>query len=206
MIFKRNIFVITIIVVLIAAGVLGFKAWSNAGNRLPIQHIQGSFVVDVDNKNEVVGLVDYVFVAKVIHNKGTIHKDIVTMEDEDGKPTEVGSPYTTYTIEVVDNIKGKLKKNIPFDILKQGGITLNGQAIQMFEQDVLPEVGEYYVFLGYAQSDGSLLISGPNSNVRIKGADEQEIVSSDVYRTYQEAVENQIVTVKRERFTSDFEE
>jgi len=51
----------------------------------------------------------------------------------------------------VDNIKGKLKKHIPFEILKQGGITLNVQAVQVFEHDVLPEVDRYYVFLSYAQ-------------------------------------------------------
>ncbi len=63
--------------------------------------------------NEVVGLVDYVFVAKVIHNEGTIYKDVVMIEDKEGIPKELGSPYT---IEVVDNIKGRLlsKENAGF--------------------------------------------------------------------------------------------
>lgn len=39
----------------------------------------------------------------------------------------------------------------------------------MYEDDTLPEEGKSYVFLAYAQVDGSLLISGPNSNEYVDG-------------------------------------
>jgi hypothetical protein len=215
--FKKNIFIAVTAAVLVTGGVIGANSLTTSNDdktveahvnisELPIQPMRGSFVIDVNNKKETVGLSDYVFVGKVVSNKGTIYKDIVTMEDENGKPKDVGSPYTNYTIEVIDNIKGKLRKNSPFEILKQGGVTQDNKAIYVFENDTLPEEGKYYIFLGYAQKDGSILISGPNSNTLLNASDKQDIVSSAVYKAYKDAFQNQITKVQRERYTSKFEE
>ncbi|CAM4017730.1 hypothetical protein [Saccharibacillus endophyticus] len=189
---------------------------STSQNQLPIEPIRGSFVVDIDNKNEVVGLVDYVFVARVVSEEGTIYKNVVTMEDENGETREAGSAYTNYKIEVLDNIKGNLKKEEPFEILKQGGISLDKKTIQVFEDDYLPEVNNSYIFLGYGQEDGSILISGSNSNILVNTPDspneqsllsvEKEITASEEYKAYQDAFENQVEIVQRERFASKFEE
>ena len=35
------------------------------------------------------------------------------------------------------------------------------------DDDCLPEEGKEYIFLAYAQPDGALLVSGPNSNVMV---------------------------------------
>lgn len=193
-----------------------FQTASTSQNQLPIEPIRGSFVVDIDNKNEVVGLVDYVFVARVVSEEGTIYKNIVTMEDENGETREAGSAYTNYKIEVLDNIKGNLKKEEPFEILKQGGISLDKKTIQVFEDDYLPEVNNSYIFLGYGQEDGSILISGSNSNILVNTPDspneqsllsvEKEITASEEYKAYQDAFENQVEIVQRERFASKFEE
>jgi hypothetical protein len=174
-------------------------------DELPISYMKGSFVVDMENKNETVGLVDYVFVAKVISNNKTIYKDIVTMETENGEAKEVGTPYTQYTIEVIDNIKGKLKKNNSFEILKHGGIEQELESIYIFEDDVLPQENNYYIFLGYAQDDGTILISGPNSNILLNANSKQEIVSSNEYKEYKKAFKNEI-KFERERSKSNFEE
>jgi hypothetical protein len=215
--FKKNILVAVTAAVLVTGGVVGANVLTKSNNEqtavapvntseLPIQPMRGSFVIDVNNKKETVGLADYVFVGKVVSNKGTIYKNVVTMEDENGKPKEVGSPYTNYTIEVIDNIKGKLKKNTPLEVQKQGGVTQDNKAIYVFENDSLPEVNKYYIFLAYAQKDGSILISGPNSNTILNASDKQDIVSSAEYKAYKDAFENQITKVKRERYTSKFEE
>ena len=73
---------------------------------LPIKTMKGSFVYDTTNIKEAVGIVDYVFVGNVVSNDGTVYEDIVAMEDKNGRTKEVGTPYTNYTVRVLDNIKG----------------------------------------------------------------------------------------------------
>ncbi|MDR0488886.1 MAG: hypothetical protein LBG99_05740 [Propionibacteriaceae bacterium] len=172
---------------------------------LPIDRIRASYVIDVGNKNEVAGLADYVFAGRVISNNKTIYEDVIEMETEEGGTRLVGSPYTEYTIEVVDNIKGKLKKNKPITMLKDGGVSMDLDAVFLYEADELPEPGRYYIFIGFAQSDGALLISGPGSNLLLTAKNKQEIVSSDEYKAYKKAVQNE-VKFDRERYKATEQE
>lgn len=97
---------------------------TNVSN-LPIHQMHASFVYDTDNIREAVGICDYVFVAKVVSCDGTEYRNVITTEDEKGNPKEVGSPYTNYTIQVLENIKGELITDKPIPIVKQGGISEN---------------------------------------------------------------------------------
>lgn len=220
----KNIMIIAVAAVLIASCAFGIHLLIQnedisvaEGNieidKLPIFPMKGSFVYDVNNINEAVGISDYVFVGEVISNDGTVYKNIVTMEDENGNPKEVGTPYTNYVIKVKDNIKGNLKKDLPIDILKHGGISQDNKSVIVFENDLLPKVNETYIFLGYAQKDGSILISGPNSNVPLTSSDQQSntlskqnFSATDVYQQYQKAYQNEVIKVQRKRFHSTFEE
>ncbi len=178
---------------------------------LPISPMDGSFVVDMENPDATVGLVDYVFVAQVLSYDGVKYPDLTTMPRDDGSFEQVGTPYSEYTIEVIDNLKGKLKKNQPLPIVKEGGIALNEKSVYLFEDDQLPQPGAFYIFLGFAQSDssmlggGSILISGPNSSVPLDANSKSQIVSSREYKDYVKAVKNQIL-FERERAKSQYEE
>ena len=174
-------------------------------SRLPIDYLHGSFSIDVSDKDANVGVADYVFVARVISDDKTIYKDVVTMEAQAGGTKQVGDPYTQYTVEVIDNIKGKLKKNQPIQILKYGGITMDKQSVVVFEDDEMPQENHYYIFLGLGQPDGSLLVMGPYSNQLLDVASKQEIVSSSDYTAYKKAVQNEI-KYTRNRFPSIYED
>jgi hypothetical protein len=93
---------------------------------------------------------------------------------------------------VIDNLKGKLKKNTPLPIFKEGGIAMDQASVYLYEDDELPRTGSYYIFLGFAQPDGSIIVSGPNSNILIDASNQQEIVSSPQYQRYTQAVRNEI--------------
>ena len=67
-------------------------------------------------------------------------------QDEKGNPKEVGSPYTNYTIQVLENIKGELITDKPIPIVKQGGISEKQDAIYLFENDSLPSENSIYIF------------------------------------------------------------
>lgn len=108
--------------------------------------MHASFVYDTDNIREAVGICDYVFVAKVVSCDGTEYRNVITTEDEKGNPKEVGSPYTNYTIQVLENIKGELITDKPIPIVKQGGISEKQDAIYLFENDSLPSENSIYIF------------------------------------------------------------
>jgi len=186
-------------------------------NGKPISRLQGSFAIDVNNPRELVGDADYVFVAEVVSEDGTEYLFPIEVETDDGGTKVVTSPYTNYSIKVVEDIKGNLVTDTVIPIQKDGGLFEDGSMYQLYEDDELPVVGETYIFYAYAQEDGSLLISGPNSNVKMDMPNgtqlsdlEEEVVkevleTSDEYIEVEEALDNQIVR-DRERSESIYEE
>lgn len=177
---------------------------NTSGEDLPIQHLQPSFKVDVNDLNELVGDADYVFVGYIDELVGTVYKNPVIIETENG-PKEVLDPYTEYSVTVIDNIKGSLKKDVPIPMQKTGGLSKDESMYLLYENDELPEVGEHYILVAHAQPDGSLLISGPNSSIVLDIQSQGESVVSQGYQDYKEAYKNEIKT-DRERFTSKYEE
>ncbi|MDQ0048594.1 hypothetical protein J2T18_002894 [Paenibacillus polymyxa] len=184
---------------------------------VPTSYLHASFDINVDNPKEVVGFADYVFVGFVEGMTGTDYKFPVTKETEDG-PKELKSPYTNYSIKVLDNIKGNLKKDVSIPLQKSGGLSEDKSTYFLFEDDSLPQKGKVYVFTATAEQDGSLLVSGPNSNIEVKTdffsknsiqklSEESianELAKTEEYKTYQDAYKNEIVK-DRKRFTSKYE-
>lgn len=169
-------------IVLAATLTLGMTACNSAPQNaaeLPVKQMHASFVYDTESKEESVGMVDHVFLGKVVSNDGTSDRE--------------DSPYTNYTVQVLENIKGSLTTDTPIQIAKHGGVYKDGSSVYLFENDVLPEVDQTYVFLAYAQKDGSLTVSGPHSNIAAD-ADAETVVE-----TYQAAYTNEIIPVERER-------
>lgn len=187
-------------------GLMASFVWNNQSKNtnIPISEIRGTFAIDYDNLNAVVGDADYVFVGKVVTEEGTIYKDSVMIEDKDGKDVEISSPYTNYTVSVIENIKGNLTTETPINIQKFGGLSKDKSEYFIYEGDELPIVDDTYIFYVYAQPDGSLLASGPVSNTPINTKRTRDLSSDDEYQDVLEAVENQELT-QRKRFKSSYE-
>lgn len=143
------------------------KSVSADDSVIPISRIQGTFVINVDDQRELAAFADYVFVGEVLKNEGYEYRNPVAMEDGNGNEIMRGSPYTNYTVKVLENIKGNLIMDKGIPIVKEGGLSEDGSCYEMFEDDELPVEKEIYIFYAYAQKDGSLLLSGPNSNIKI---------------------------------------
>jgi len=174
-----------------------------ADKDIPIKRMHGTFVIDPNNVNEVVGNADFIFVAYINKEKETVYKNPVQMETENGSK-EVSTPYTNYSITVIDNIKGNLKKNNEIMIQKYGGLNKEKTEYFVFENDELLSIDKYYIISAYAQPDGSLLIAGPNSNLKLDYANKSDIMSSSEYKKYKDAVKNEVKT-NRKRFKSIYE-
>ncbi|MBC2100646.1 cell surface protein [Listeria booriae] len=178
--------------------------------KIPTYEIRSTYTVDVDNPEEVVGSVDYVFVGKVLEETGTSYKNKVPVEVDSDTIEYIGDAYTNYKVKVISNIKNELVTDNVIEIAKLGGIREDKSAYDVFEDDELPVQGETYIFTAFTQDDGSLLVSGANSNIRFdekpsKVNTEKAVASTEEYQEYQEAVDNQIEPVGKEELKSIYD-
>ena len=145
--------------------VLSLASCGNREKEIEISEVMGCYTIDVYSYEELAGNADYVMIGKVVDELGVDYKWPVMKENEDGTQTELTKPYTKYSVEVIENLKGELSQEEPITITKKGGITKDGKFCDLYESDVLPVNGNEYVFYIYAQEDGRNLVSGPNSSI-----------------------------------------
>lgn len=196
--------ILSILLIILVAFFAGCETSDTDNSKLPIDRIHGTAVIDVSNFMEKCGLADYVFVAKVEKLIDVSYRDKVTVEREDGFKT-LSTPVTEYEITVIDNIKGKLKKNKPIRIFKQGGLSEDGNSYVLFENDLLPEEGKYYIFFAGAQQDDWIGVSGSFVNIEIPTEFEKNIKASSIYKEIVQAFNNEI-KFESIRYTTSYEE
>ena len=139
---------------------------AGCGNKeIEISEVMGCYTIDVHSYEALAGNADYVMIGKVVDELGVDYKWPVMKENEDGTQTELTKPYTKYSVEVIENLKGEFSQEEPITITKDGGITKDGKFCDLYESDTLPVEGNEYVFYVYAQEDGRNLVSGPNSSI-----------------------------------------
>ena len=132
---------------------------------IEIAEAMGCYTIDVYSYEALAGDADYVMIGKVVEELGVKYEFPVMTENEDGTQKEVSMPYTEYSVEVIENLKGELSQEEPITITKDGGMTEDGKFCELYERDTLPVKGNEYVFYVYAQEDGRNLVSGPNSSI-----------------------------------------
>lgn len=108
--------------------------------------------IDEANMYQYVGTADYVFVGKVTRARTAITSD---------------NDKSSYKITVTENLKGELVDKIVCQ--KHGGLLPDGTmvlyATDSAQDTGLPRTGDTYIFMAYAQPDGSLLLSELYGNV-----------------------------------------
>ncbi len=187
---------------IVAVGV--FSNLKNTPKEITTSYLRATYTIDYSDMNAVVGDADYVFIGTVVSNDGTVYKDTI-ISGESKK--EYSNPYTNYTVNVTENIKGNLITSKSIPIQKSGGLSKDGSEYIIYEGDELPIVGNSYIFFAYAQPDGTLLISGPVSNMNLNSNPRGRSVSSEQSNEYAEVVEacNNQIDSGRERFKASYE-
>ena len=171
-----------------------------ANKDLPVHYMAVSYVIDIEDPREVVGFGDYVFVAKVNKETETIHRNVEWINFK-----KTSMPYTVYSITVINNLKGNIKKNTPIEIEKFGGINIDNDSISLPEGDSLLEEGAYYIFIVGSDQEGNLLMSAPTNAIKLNVESENEIMSSEEYKDYMRHCEEE-TDIERQRFKSRYEE
>ena len=157
---------------------------------------------DFSSPDLVVEAKDHVLVGRVKKFVGTRHSD--------SQP----APQTDYDVAILEVIKGNLKVGQEIRITKDGGISEDESAMELFdEKGFMPVVGEVHIFLisVLPDSERTLSIVGSHSTVPLENtivaelnrierplwprSNRQELISnclqkSEVYARYVAAAEN----------------
>ena len=88
--------------------VLSLVGCGNKEKEIEISEVMGCYTIDVYSYEELAGNADYVMIGKVVDELGVDYKWPVMKENEDGTQTELTKPYTKYSVEVIENLKGCL--------------------------------------------------------------------------------------------------
>jgi hypothetical protein len=162
------------------------------------EYTSGNYAIDINKEEEVIGFSDYVFIAKIVEEKGTIYKDV--KRTSSGR--EISTPYTHYSVIVVENLKGELLKSEEIEINKYGGCVMNKDELLLLEGDCFFKPGKYYLIMASAQSDGSLLQTAPTAHFEFNELEFSKIKDSNKYEYFIEKVKNQ-VKYERKRFKAN---
>lgn len=131
---------------------------------LSTEYVSASYVVNMDEPEEVVGLCNNVFV-------GYIEEMIDTYYD-------LALPLTRYNVRVIKDIKGDLPTDTTVQVNKEGGISEDGSYYILFEDDFLPDEGGCYIFNVLARKeDNSYTASGVNTVISINDIDIQNLTN-----------------------------
>jgi len=137
---------------------------------------QMTTLFDPQNPESVIAAHSYVFIGEVVQYIKTdnhIKSDI---------------PFTYYSVRVLENLKGTLKMDQDIVVKKLGGIKRDSDIFEYLKGDILPKVGEMYLFAAYVGSE-ELLCCGPGTTYVLS---DDSYVDSEAYKTFKETLSKPI--------------
>ena len=204
-----------LILIIIFSSFFVYLLTKNTASSPQIISSQYNHAIDIENKSELSGFVDYIFIGKIEEKTGSITESEFRMETITGYEY-VEIPATKYSVSVLENIKGELRTDGAIEILKSGGLTDDGKYLFLEDGDFILKTGDICIFFATVREDGTLYIQGKEFNLKL---DEvaynqtytknniskmedllEEIQKSEIYQEIRKSYENEIV-FERERFT-----
>lgn len=153
-------------------------------------YYSADLAVNLDDPRAYVGATKYVFVAKVTETHDYYTERL--FHDFPAVIDYFDSEFTECRLNVIKNIKGDLEVGKEFSYYKAVGISKLRTCIMLKDRnDILPEVGKYYVFFGIVHADGTM--TGGGTFLLEDGITESNLEESEVYQKYVDAFNNQIV-------------
>ena len=212
---KPKIIVISILSLIIFSSLFVFLLTKNTTSSPQIISSQYNHVIDIKNKSELSGFVDYIFIGEIEEKTGSIAESEFRIETITGYE-HIEIPATKYSVSVLENIKGELRTDGAIEIFKSGGLTDDGKYLFLEDGDFILKTGDICIFFATVREDGTLYIQGKEFNLKL---DEvaynqtytknniskmedllEEIKKSEIYQEIRKSYENEIV-FERERFT-----
>lgn len=157
-----------------AAGAVCWCLYTPDPQKLPVSPVEVDYIYDTSSKEETAGMSDYVFVGSGVQRTGYSYA-----------ADQTGMPYTVYTVNVVQNIKGTLPSDAPVTVKVAGGVNRMKTALVVVNGEYfIPEEGKQYIFAAGVDSEGALVVRSPDG-VALCGSDA-------VIEAYRDAVSNEV--------------
>ena len=119
---------------------------------LPVDVQDAVYAFDPDDLFALSGFSDHIAVAYVREVKGTVYQNVRMDEG-----TLKGTPYTSYEVRILKNIKGALKTDVTVPLLQYGGVTIDGARVAYIS--ALLEQNRSYVLYLTSEPDGNLYVT-----------------------------------------------
>lgn len=204
-----------LILIIIFSSFFVYLLTKNTASSPQIISSQYNHAIDIENKSELSGFVDYIFIGKIEEKTGSITESEFRIETITGYEY-VEIPATKYSVSVLENIKGELRTDGAIEILKSGGLTDDGKYLFLDDGDFILKTGDICIFFATVREDGTLYIQGKEFNLKLDEVTYnqtytknniskikdllEEIKKSEIYQEILKSYENEIV-FERERFT-----
>ena len=199
---KYFIVIISLILLCILMGIIVGKYTTKTSNdlalynNLPINNVHSTFMYDTSTPEKAIGASDYVFVAKVNQILRTEYKNPVTIETGLLTSKVISTPYTIYSINVIENIKGELITTDSIEFMQYGGLNEDGESYTFFEGGELLNEGEYYILMvdTWGNDGGIIEIGDPNRIISLgQNYNSNARSVSNIVDEYISAYKNEII-------------
>lgn len=196
---KTKILIIVIVSAIIGALVGVFTINHTENNKTyngkPLYTSSAMQMYDTSTPEQAIGISDYVFVAKINKILRTEYTNRMKIEVGFAKTKTVSNPYTIYEINVIENIKGSLRTDIPIEYMQYGGINEDGESYTFMNGGKLLNEGGYYILMVGTWGDKygeTIEVADPNRIVYL-GDTYTPNEKSSLVSEYKSAYQNQIV-------------
>lgn len=174
---------------------------------LPVERVQASYAINVNDPREMVGYFDYVFVGEIEETEDTRYYHLMDSDTEIPEDWDATDclEFTTYRVKVLENIKGELCQTEPISLKKRGGVLKDKTAIFVYEGDYLPKQRDICLFFANVSDGEKLVALGKNSTIFLQentletfgmeneSKESTSYKSSAAYQDYIEAAKDPVV-------------
>lgn len=190
--------IICLVIVLILQNKKSEKVEREYYNGLPVTISQVLFLHNTSIPERTVGVSDYVFVAKINKILRTEYKNPTEVQVNLFKKKTITTPYTVYSIDVIENIKGNLITTESIEYMQYGGLDEDKKGYTFMRDTSLLNEGEYYILLAETFGGHGGIIEVTDSNRRIPLGSDYNLESKTIYDTinrYKQAYQNEIIPI-----------
>lgn len=167
-------------------------------NGLPLTTSRATFMYDTSTPEKAIGVSDYVFVAKINKILRTEYRDEIEIETGLFQKQKISTPYTIYSINVIENIKGNLKTTEAIEYMQYGGLNEDQKGYTFMSGGSLLNDGEYYILMvnTWGGEGGTIEVAEPSRIISL-GSDYNPNLKAniDIIDKYKTAYENEIIPI-----------
>lgn len=153
---KKAVILASLALLAIGGSTFAFTSSTSEKQEVRVQTISGNPIADFKDKRNLVGTSDYLFLGKVVENKGQ---------------EEWHVPVTKFDVQLTEQLKGNIKED-EVVVYQYGGYEEGeGETVlSLFENDPLLEEDEMYIFAAIEQPDGKLLLVPGYGNHQVESS------------------------------------